>query len=152
VTALGLRFGALLVAACFLLGLLIVVVYRLRWLLRRRKLRLREARDAFRKSVRLRTLTHADLEWKIAEWKIAEGNRPGRLLVAGPFCPRCGRILWGKRGTTWARTTWISVENPCKGCGREARNPDLAWSVQWLQKQVLREAQQRGGAGSERGF
>jgi hypothetical protein len=104
------------------------------------QVRQREAREAFRKRLGLRTLTYADLEWEIA------GRR-----VAGPFCPRCGRMLWGERGTTWARTVWISVENPCKACGREAQHPDLIWSVHWLQNQVLREAQQHGGAGSERG-
>jgi len=107
-----------------------------------------EELEALRKSLGLRTgtMTYADLEWKITE-----GNYPGRLVVAGPMCPRCGRRLWGKLGRTWTRTLWISVENPCKGCGREARHPDLVWSVHWLLNQGSREAKQRSGAGFERG-
>jgi len=150
VTALGLRLGTLLVT-CFVLSLIIVAVYRLCRPGKASELppeeRLRRL-EALRKSLglRTRTLTYADLEWKITE-----GNHPGRLLVGGPLCPRCGRSLWGKLGTTWARTLWISVENPCKGCGREAQHPDLVWSVHWLLNQVSREAKQHGGSGSERG-
>jgi hypothetical protein len=74
VTAPGFRLGALIVA-CFLLGLMIVAVYRLRWLFkpsklplqREEQLRLPEAREAFRKRLGLRTLTYADLEWEVAE-------------------------------------------------------------------------------------
>ena len=151
-TILGFRLGTLLVA-CLVLSLIIVAVYRLGRPGKASELppeeRLRRL-EALRKSLglRTRTLTYADLEWKITE-----GNHPGRLLLGGPLCPRCGRRLWGKLGTTWARTLWISVENPCKGCGREAGHPNLAGtSVRWLQNQVLREARQRGGAGSERQF
>jgi len=147
-TILGFRLGTLLVA-CVVLSLIIVAVYRLGRPGKASELppeeRLRRL-EALRKSLglRTRTLTYADLEWKITE-----GNHPGRLLLGGPFCPRCGRRLWGKLGTTWARTLWISVENPCKGCGREAQHPDLVWSVHWLLNQVSREAKQRGGSGSE---
>ena len=149
-TILGFRLGTLLVA-CVVLSLIIVAVYRLGRPGKASELppeeRLRRL-EALRKSLglRTRTLTYADLEWKITE-----GNNPGRLLVGGPLCPRCGRSLWGKLGTTWARTLWISVENPCKGCGREAQHPDLVWSVHWLLNQVSREAKQHGGSGSERG-
>jgi len=149
-TILGFRLGTLLVA-CLVLSLIIVAVYRLGRPGKASELppeeRLRRL-EALRKSLglRTRTLTYADLEWKITE-----GNHPGRLLVGGPLCPRCGRSLWGKLGTTWARTLWISVENPCKGCGREAQHPDLVWSVHWLLNQVSREAKQHGGSGSERG-
>jgi len=147
-TILGFRLGTLLVA-CVVLSLIIVAVYRLGRPGKASELppeeRLRRL-EALRKSLglRTRTLTYADLEWKITE-----GNHPGRLLLGGPLCPRCGRRLWGKLGTTWARTLWISVENPCKGCGREAQHPDLVWSVHWLLNQVSREAKQRGGSGSE---
>jgi len=147
-TILGFRLGTLLVA-CLVLSLIIVAVYRLGRPGKASELppeeRLRRL-EALRKSLglRTRTLTYADLEWKITE-----GNHPGRLLLGGPLCPRCGRRLWGKLGTTWARTLWISVENPCKGCGREAQHPDLVWSVHWLLNQVSREAKQRGGSGSE---
>ena len=149
-TILGFRLGTLLVA-CVVLSLIIVAVYRLGRPGKASELppeeRLRRL-EALRKSLglRTRTLTYADLEWKITE-----GNHPGRLLLGGPLCPRCGRRLWGKLGTTWARTLWISVENPCKGCGREAQHPDLVWSVHWLLNQVSREAKQHGGSGSERG-
>jgi len=146
VTILGFRLGTLLVVS-FVLSLMIVAVYRLCRSGKASDLSPEEL-EALRKSLglRTRTMTYADLEWKITE-----GNHPGRLLVAGPLCPRCGRRLWGKWGTTWTRSTWISVENPCKGCGREAQHPDLVWSVHWLLNQVSREARQRGGSGSERG-
>lgn len=149
-TILGFRLGTLLVA-CVVLSLIIVAVYRLGRPGKASELppeeRLRRL-EALRKSLglRTRTMTYADLEWKITE-----RNHPGRLVVAGPMSPRCGRRLWGKLGTTWARTLWISVENPCKGCGREAQHPDLVWSVHWLLNQVSREAKQHGGSGSERG-
>ena len=147
-TILGFRLGTLLVA-CLVLSLIIVAVYRLGRPGKASELPPEEPLrrlEALRKSLglRTRTLTYADLEWKITE-----GNHPGRLLLGGPLCPRCGRRLWGKLGTTWARTLWISVENPCKGCGCEAQHPDLVWSVHWLLNQVSREAKQRGGSGSE---
>jgi hypothetical protein len=131
-------------------------------------------REALRKVLKLRTLIYADLEWEIAEgnrrdrrgWVLLEPSqsdlRPksypkavARPPVDGPFCPRCGRRLWGEWGRAWANTTWISIENPCKGCGREAQHPDLVrTSVYWLQNQVLRDVQQRGGvwrSGAEAG-
>ncbi len=84
-----------------------------------------------------------DLDWELAGDDVQQlALDAAPRAVRGPFCPGCGRHV-EKRERALGGLLWLTVENPCRKCGRRASHPELGHTIPALKRGVLAEAQRR---------